>query len=61
MDERTAAFSTAHKRKRTQRSGVDMSVVETSAGVRTGLFIGGVERHTGEVLSVVDPARPGVV
>ena len=38
-----------------------MSAVETSAGVRTGLFIGGVERHTGEVLSVADPGKPGVV
>lgn len=38
-----------------------MTDTQISAGVRTGLFIGGVERHTGEVLSVVDPARPGVV
>ncbi|MEZ3159356.1 aldehyde dehydrogenase family protein [Microbacterium sp. BWT-B31] len=36
-------------------------VLETSAKVRTGLFIGGVERFTDEVLSVADPGRPGVV
>ena len=38
-----------------------MTDTQVSAGVRTGLFIGGVERHTGEVLSVADPGKPGVV
>ncbi|QAY58864.1 aldehyde dehydrogenase family protein [Microbacterium protaetiae] len=33
----------------------------TSATVRTGLFIGGVERFTDEVLAVADPGKPGVV
>lgn len=32
---------------------------QTVASVRTGLFIGGEERHTADVLTVVDPARPG--
>jgi acyl-CoA reductase-like NAD-dependent aldehyde dehydrogenase len=35
--------------------------VETIAGVRTGLFIGGAERHTDEVLTVADPGKPGAV
>ncbi|MFV0375059.1 aldehyde dehydrogenase family protein, partial [Microbacterium sp.] len=38
-----------------------MSEMATAAGVRTGLFIGGVERFTDEVLRVADPAKPGVV
>ena len=29
--------------------------------VRTGLFIGGEERSTADVLQVADPAKPGVV
>lgn len=33
----------------------------TVAAVRTGLFIGGVERFTEEVLQVADPGKPGVV
>jgi len=35
--------------------------VGTTAEVRTGLFIGGAERHTAETLAVADPAKPGVV
>lgn len=38
-----------------------MSNIITSAGVRTGLFIGGQERFTDDVLSVADPAKPGVI
>ncbi len=38
-----------------------MTMTETSAGVRTGLYIGGAERFTDDVLSVADPAKPGVV
>ncbi|GAA3653925.1 aldehyde dehydrogenase family protein [Microbacterium marinilacus] len=33
----------------------------TAAAVRTGLYIGGEERFTDEVLKVADPAKPGVV
>ncbi|GGH36902.1 aldehyde dehydrogenase family protein [Microbacterium album] len=33
----------------------------TSAAVRTGLFIGGEERFTQDVLQVADPGKPGVV
>jgi acyl-CoA reductase-like NAD-dependent aldehyde dehydrogenase len=41
---------------------VEMSeVVETSAKVRTGLYIGGEERFTDEVLKVADPGKPGVI
>jgi acyl-CoA reductase-like NAD-dependent aldehyde dehydrogenase len=35
--------------------------LSTAAPVRTGLYIGGRERATSDVLEVVDPARPGVV
>ena len=35
--------------------------VETTARVRTGLFIGGQERFTDDVLQVVDPAKKGVI
>ncbi|MFD1492444.1 MULTISPECIES: aldehyde dehydrogenase family protein [Microbacterium] len=38
-----------------------MTMTETSAGVRTGLYIGGAERFTDDVLSVADPAKPGAV
>jgi acyl-CoA reductase-like NAD-dependent aldehyde dehydrogenase len=38
-----------------------MSETVTAAGVRTGLFIGGEERFTDDVLSIADPAKPGVV
>lgn len=38
-----------------------MSGTTTTAGVRTGLYIGGQERHTSETLTVADPAKPGVV
>ncbi len=38
-----------------------MTVADTSAAVRTGLFIGGRERFTEDVLEVLDPAKPGVV
>src|SRR3954468_444545 len=37
------------------------STVSTTAPVTTGLYIGGRERSTDDVLEVVDPARPGVV
>src|SRR6478609_9817438 len=37
------------------------STVDTTAPVTTGLYIGGQERSTNDVLDVVDPARPGVV
>ncbi|NYE21138.1 acyl-CoA reductase-like NAD-dependent aldehyde dehydrogenase [Microbacterium immunditiarum] len=36
-------------------------MVETSAKVRTGLYIGGEERFTDEVLKVADPGKPGVI
>ena len=35
--------------------------LSTTAPVTTGLYIGGQERSTQDVLEVVDPARPGVV
>ena len=35
------------------------STVDTTAPVTTGLYIGGQERSTSDVLDVVDPARPG--
>ena len=35
--------------------------LSTTAPVTTGLYIGGQERTTEDVLEVVDPARPGVV
>ena len=34
--------------------------VQTATGVRTGLYIGGEERFTDEVLTVADPGKPGV-
>jgi acyl-CoA reductase-like NAD-dependent aldehyde dehydrogenase len=36
-------------------------MTETLETVRTGLYIGGVERQTSETLAVADPAKPGVV
>ncbi len=38
-----------------------MSDTATTAGVRTGLFIGGEERHTTETLQIADPGKPGVI
>lgn len=35
--------------------------IDTRTGVRTGLFIGGEERFTDEVLHVADPGKKGVV
>src|SRR5829696_9461464 len=35
--------------------------LSTTAPVTTGLYIGGQERSTADVLEVIDPARPGVV
>ncbi|MDQ0643244.1 aldehyde dehydrogenase family protein [Microbacterium murale] len=35
--------------------------IDTRSGVRTGLFIGGEERFTEEVLQVADPGKKGVV
>ncbi len=35
--------------------------LETTAGVRTGLFIGGQERFTDDVLQIADPAKKGVI
>jgi acyl-CoA reductase-like NAD-dependent aldehyde dehydrogenase len=37
------------------------SIAQTSAGVRTGLYIGGAERFTDDVLQVADPGKPGVI
>jgi acyl-CoA reductase-like NAD-dependent aldehyde dehydrogenase len=37
------------------------ATVSTTAPVTTGLYIGGQERSTADLLEVVDPARPGVV
>ncbi|GAA3199847.1 aldehyde dehydrogenase family protein [Microbacterium terregens] len=36
-------------------------MTETLETVRTGLFIGGVERSTAESLAVADPGKPGVI
>lgn len=38
-----------------------MTIADTSAAVRTGLFIGGRERFTDDVLQVADPAKSGVI
>ncbi|KAA9132127.1 aldehyde dehydrogenase family protein [Microbacterium caowuchunii] len=38
-----------------------MTDVMTTAGPRTGLYIGGQERFTEDTLAVADPAKPGVV
>ena len=38
-----------------------MSGARTTQGVRTGLFIGGEERHTDDVLQIADPGKPGRV
>lgn len=38
-----------------------MSETATGTSVRTGLFIGGEERFTEDVLSIPDPGKPGVV
>ncbi len=35
--------------------------MSTQTEIRTGLFIGGEERQTAERLTIVDPAKPGVV
>ncbi|WP_344783472.1 aldehyde dehydrogenase family protein [Microbacterium kribbense] len=37
------------------------AVGTTMQGVRTGLYIGGQERFTDEVLKVADPGKPGVI
>lgn len=43
-------------------SASDTDVGEsTTAAVRTGLYIGGEERFTGEVLKIADPGKPGAV
>jgi acyl-CoA reductase-like NAD-dependent aldehyde dehydrogenase len=36
-----------------------MSDTTTAVGVKTGLFIGGAERHTAETLRIADPGKPG--
>lgn len=36
-------------------------MAETLETVRTGLFIGGVQRDTVDELAIADPAKPGVV
>jgi acyl-CoA reductase-like NAD-dependent aldehyde dehydrogenase len=42
--------------------GIRMTdTLSTTTPVTTGLYIGGAERSTEDVLEVVDPARPGVV
>ncbi len=38
-----------------------MTIADTSAAVRTGLFIGGEERFTDDVLRIADPGKPGVI
>ncbi|MFH8251139.1 aldehyde dehydrogenase family protein [Microbacterium sp. B2969] len=38
-----------------------MSDITTAVGVRTGLFIGGEERFTQDVLRVADPGKKGVI
>lgn len=38
-----------------------MSDTNAATAVRTGLFIGGEERFTDDVLRVADPAKPGVI
>jgi len=38
-----------------------MSDQTTKSGVRTGLFIGGEERHTSDVIAIADPGKPGVI
>ncbi|MFT4212175.1 MAG: aldehyde dehydrogenase family protein [Microbacterium sp.] len=38
-----------------------MTIADTAARVRTGLFIGGAERFTDDVLTIPDPAKPGAV
>jgi acyl-CoA reductase-like NAD-dependent aldehyde dehydrogenase len=38
-----------------------MTSAQTDRTVRTGLFIGGEERFTDDVLEIADPAKPGVV
>ncbi|MET0862376.1 MAG: aldehyde dehydrogenase family protein, partial [Microbacterium sp.] len=35
--------------------------VSTTSEVRTGLYIGGEERHTDATLDIPDPAKPGVI
>ena len=36
-------------------------MTETLETVRTGLYIGGAERHTADTIAIADPAKPGVV
>ncbi|MCX6501607.1 MAG: aldehyde dehydrogenase family protein, partial [Microbacterium sp.] len=36
-------------------------MTDTLENVRTGLYIGGVERSTADTLAVADPAKPGVI
>ncbi|HEX5729786.1 aldehyde dehydrogenase family protein [Microbacterium sp.] len=36
-------------------------MTETLESVRTGLYIGGVERQTPETLAIADPGKPGVI
>ena len=38
-----------------------MASTVNTAPITTGLYIGGQERSSADVLEVVDPARPGVV
>ncbi len=38
-----------------------MTTTEAAPAVRTGLFIGGEERSTADVLQVADPGKPGVM
>jgi acyl-CoA reductase-like NAD-dependent aldehyde dehydrogenase len=52
---------TGSRRHREGWSITVTDVMSTSATVRTGLFIGGVERETAETLKVADPGRSGVV
>lgn len=42
-------------------SDTDVGTRETTAAVRTGLYIGGQERFTDDVLKIADPGKPGAV
>lgn len=47
--------------RRHREVNVDMTADAITTGARTGLYIGGRERFTDETLTIVDPAKPGVV
>lgn len=45
----------------THREVTAMGETATGTSVRTGLYIGGEERFTDDVLTIADPGRPGVI